>query len=153
MSNIGDGTVIFKLRDSRLDSIIVSVLDTIYPVGSIYITTNSATPFSNLDFGEWSEVSSGRVLQGADSSHSAGSTVEAGLPNITGRVGPIDDMSAKIYEGAFSKGENSAYDATSNHEGGGWILDFDASGSSSIYGNSSTVQPPAYIVHIWKRTA
>lgn len=47
MSNIVDGTVTFKLRDIRgikLDSIIVSVLDTIYPVGSIYITTNSAPP-------------------------------------------------------------------------------------------------------------
>lgn len=108
-------------------------------------------PFSNLDFGTWSEVSSGRVLQGADSSHSAGSTIEAGLPNITGRVGPMDDMSAKIHEGAFSKGENSKYDAESSSKAGGWILDFDASRSSSIYGNSSTVQPPAYIVHIWKR--
>lgn len=42
MINIVDGSVTFKLRDSRLDSILTSVLDTIYPVGSIYITTNSA---------------------------------------------------------------------------------------------------------------
>jgi hypothetical protein len=41
MSNITDGSVVFKLRDIRLDSILTSVLDTIYPVGSIYITTNS----------------------------------------------------------------------------------------------------------------
>lgn len=89
MSNIVDGTVTFKLRDIRgirLDSILTSVLDTIYPVGSIYITTNSAPPFSSLDFGAWEEVSSGRVLQGADSTHSAGSTIEAGLPNITGHL-------------------------------------------------------------------
>ena len=49
MSNIEDGTVTFKLRDNRLDSIIVSVLDTIYPVGSIYITTNS-TPLLRRSF-------------------------------------------------------------------------------------------------------
>lgn len=30
---------------------------------------------------------------------------------------------------------------------------FDASRSSSIYGSSSTVQPPAYVVHIWKRVS
>ena len=27
----------------------------------------------------------------------------------------------------------------------------DASKSNNIYGNSSTVQPPAYKVHFWKR--
>ena len=30
---------------------------------------------------------------------------------------------------------------------------FDASRCSSIYGSSSTVQPPAYVVHIWKRVS
>ena len=32
-------------------------------------------------------------------------------------------------------------------------INFDASRSSSIYGNSTTVQPPAYVVYMWKRTA
>ena len=30
---------------------------------------------------------------------------------------------------------------------------FDAGKSNPIYGNSDTVQPPAYLVNIWKRTA
>ena len=33
------------------------------------------------------------------------------------------------------------------------LLHIDASRSSSIYGNSTTVQPPAYVVNIWRRTA
>lgn len=32
-------------------------------------------------------------------------------------------------------------------------LSFDASKSNVIYGRSSTVQPPAFLVNIWKRTA
>jgi len=32
-------------------------------------------------------------------------------------------------------------------------LYFDASRSNSIYGRSSTVQPAAYYVHIWRRVA
>ena len=32
-------------------------------------------------------------------------------------------------------------------------LHFDASRSSAIYGKSTTVQPPALAVNIWKRTA
>ena len=34
-----------------------------------------------------------------------------------------------------------------------YFFDFDASLSNSIYGNSTTVQPPALVVNIWKRTA
>ena len=33
------------------------------------------------------------------------------------------------------------------------FLRFDASRSSSIYGNSDTVQPPARIVNVWKRVS
>ena len=31
-------------------------------------------------------------------------------------------------------------------------VSLDASRSSSIYGRSSTVQPPAYVINVWKRT-
>ena len=154
MSNITDGSVVFKLRDKRgigLDSIIISVLDTIYPVGSIYITTNSAPPFSSLDFGTWSEVSSGRVLQGADSTHSADSTIEAGLPNITGTF-----TSGAYGDGGFS-GAFYNNNTVGDHLDGGCYgrinSGFDASRSNSIYGSSGTVQPPAYVVHIWKRVS
>ena len=34
--------------------------------------------------GSWEEIASERVLMGASSTHAAGTTVEAGLPNITG---------------------------------------------------------------------
>ena len=37
-----------------------------------------------------------------------------------------------------------------NGYGGVWI-EFDASKSNPIYGNSDTVQPPARIVNVWKR--
>lgn len=136
--------------DGRMDSIIVSVLDTIYPVGSIYITTNSA-PFSSLDFGTWSEVSSGRVLQGADSTHSADSTIEAGLPNITGSFdgNTNDDNSKKTGPFYLLSTETSGGDSDS----GPGVVGFDASRCSSIYGSSDTVQPPAYVVHIWKRVS
>ena len=32
-------------------------------------------------------------------------------------------------------------------------MSFEASGSNSIYGNATTVQPPAYFVYIWKRVS
>ena len=106
----------------------------------------------------WVLVSSGRVLQGADSGHSAGTTIEAGLPNITGYVissGAIINTSSYpaasqgalyLYGGGY---KNCSMGSNNNTSGVG----IDASRSSSIYGNSNTVQPPAYVVNMWKRTA
>lgn len=137
-----------------------------HPVGSIFCTVDSASP-ADLFGGTWEQVSSGRVLQGADSSHSAGTTAEAGLPNINGVIGSTDvwgygNVSYRNVSGAFAG--NSKFTLTksfspSNITGANpnsseyGSVSFDASRYSSIYGNSSTVQPPAYFVHIWKRTA
>ena len=108
-------------------------------------------PFSSLDFGTWSEVSSGRVLQGADSDHSAGSTIEAGLPNITGTFTSGSYGNAG-FSGAFYNNKTLG-DRLDGGNYGRTNSGFDASRCSSIYGSSSTVQPPAYVVHIWKRVS
>jgi hypothetical protein len=140
---------------------ISTLLSTLYPVGSIYIGTQSTCPLATLISGStWVKVSEGRVLQGSDSNHNAGTTIEAGLPNITGgsKPGYIGGTTwpLVVYNptGAFySNGAGtSSYSTTSgaNLTNG---LNFDASRSNSIYGNSNTVQPPAYVVNIWRRTA
>lgn len=53
-----------------------------YPVGSIYMSTSSTSPAS-LFGGSWQSIASERVLMGVSGSHGAGSTVDAGLPNIS----------------------------------------------------------------------
>ena len=95
---------------------------------------------------------------GASSSHAAGTTVEAGLPNITGSAGA--DNEAGFYSvarpnahGAFYGGGKS-YDYTpGGANNSGKALCFDASRSNPIYGASDTVQPAAYYVHYWQRKA
>lgn len=131
---------------STVDSSIINVLKTIYPVGSIYIGVNSTCPLASL-FGTWTKKASGRVLQGADSGHAAGTTIAAGLPNITGTLTNCYRGTAAgvfKYDGESSNGGD---DHTALH------MSFDASRSSSIYGANTTVQPPAYVVNIWERTA
>lgn len=134
----------------------LTILEALYPVGSVYITTANTCPLSALISGStWVLVSSGRVLQGADSGHSAGTTIEAGLPNITGRLGLEGDKndnqtSGAVYVDADDKASTRALTTTVS---GYQNKRFDASRSSSIYGNSTTVQPPAYVVNIWQRTA
>lgn len=83
-----------------------------------------------------------------------GTTVSAGLPNITGGFGGVSNFSgqgAAVTFGAFKMGPT---DITNTRTGTGlpfYPVTFSASSSSSIYGSSNTVQPPAYLVNIWQR--
>ena len=62
------------------------LLEFLYPIGSLYIGTQETCPLELAGIGTWVKLSSGRVLQISDDSHTADTTVEAGLPNITGTV-------------------------------------------------------------------
>lgn len=133
-----------------------NMLNTLYPVGSIYIGTQASCPLATLISGStWVLVSEGRVLQGADSGHAAGTTIEAGLPNITGTASQDNNSSgfANTFSGVFYNGGDTTHFATTGEGNYSKVLGFDASRSNSIYGNSNTVQPPAYVVNIWRRTA
>ena len=93
---------------------------------------------------------------GASDTHPAGTTVEAGLPNITGVI-----YGMMTYSGGGGYNHNQALTAipeadahSRNTSGDGRYIkaDFDASRSNPIYGASNTVQPPAYFTYIWLRT-
>lgn len=126
-----------------------------YPVGSIYISTRSTSPAS-LFGGTWESIASERVLMGVSSSHGAGSTVSAGLPNITGVLKDLF-VSGHFNQstGVFKRSHCSSFDQqTDRSDWLGWAeAQFYASDSNSIYGNASTVQPAAYYVYMWRRTA
>ena len=127
-----------------------------YPVGSIYQSTNSTSPAA-LFGGTWEQIASERVLMGASSSHKAGTTVKAGLPNITGTAnGGVLSVSTLQSNGAFGA---THYDSSLSYLSGDvrrlstYNRTFDASRSNPIYGASDTVQPAAYYVYIWHRVA
>ena len=135
-----DDDTLYNITDDG--DVTLNLLQTIYPIGAIYIGTMSVCPLSAL-FGTWELVSGGRVLQGSDSNHLANTTIEAGLPAL-----PMH---------------------TTNNEVSGYGLNTSASFcdrvlvdnlytsqytyAEGIYGNSNTVQPPVFVVNIWKRTA
>ena len=146
----------FLRGDGTWQAIATSVLSA-YPVGSIYQSTNSTSPAA-LFGGTWEQIASERVLMGASSSHKAGTTVNAGLPNIKGTAnGGVLSMVTPSSDGAFG---GKYYDTSSRHGGGDrgdWFSTynrtFDASKSNPIYGASNTVQPAAYYVYIWHRVS
>ena len=133
-----------------------------HPVGSIYQTISPENPSVTFGGGTWKNIAQDRVLMGASDMHPAGTTVEAGLPNITGNIifRPIEseyDITATYGpEGAFSQTVDAKEKYVSFASGkqiiGAANVALDASRSSPIYGNSTTVQPPAYFTYIWLRT-
>ena len=123
-----------------------------YPVGSIFQTVSTTSPAA-LFGGTWQEIAQNRVLMGAGSGHAAGTTVEAGLPNITGSfVADVKKGEHKV-SGAFTAGNVIASTGEYNSFSDVYKFSLDASKSNAIYGRSATVQPAAYYVHIWRRVA
>ena len=103
--------------------------------------------------GTWQEIAQNRVLMGASYAHAAGTTVEAGLPNITGSfVADVKNGEHKV-SGAFTAGDVIGVTGEYSNYSQVYKFSLDASKSNAIYGRSYTVQPAAYYVHIWKRVA
>ena len=148
---VGSGLTVDADGNLSADSALVA-----YPVGSIYQSTDPTSPAA-LFGGSWEEIASERVLMGASSTHAAGSTVKAGLPNLKGSFSGVASTAYPNLSnsGALSINTNNGVSAgyESGSYGGNCTVSFDASKSNAIYGRSTTVQPAAYYVHIWHRVA
>ena len=150
---IPTGTLVQQFR-AVIDALKGEAADKLgyYPVGSIYQSTDPTSPAA-LFGGTWEQIASERVLMGASSSHAAGTTVKAGLPNITGSfVADVKKGEHKV-SGAFTAGNVIASTGEYNSFSDVYKFSLDASKSNAIYGRSATVQPAAYYVHIWRRVA
>ena len=86
-------------------------------------------------------------------SQNAGGLIEAGLPNITGVTGADAINNSK----GLGRGEPTGpfyYNGNANYNvavsGGTYSVkvEMDLSRANSIYGNSTSVQPPSQLVHI-----
>ena len=109
--------------------------------GTTYGAGDGSTTFKLPDFRN-------RALWGSDEF----GYIAAGLPNITGRI--YFDGTNQNYgaEGAFYKGSDYGYWGQGHN--GGWgnpNFYFNASRSSLIYGNSTTVQPPSIKLRVKTR--
>ena len=135
---------------AEVDALLKSVNP--FPVGSIYQSTDPTSPAA-LFGGSWEEIASERVLMGASSTHAAGTTVRAGLPNITGSFVANVRNGRNAVSGAFTASDRTGATGADNSDAGIYTYSLDASRSNAIYGRSSTVQPAAYYVHIWHRVA
>ena len=135
---------------AEVDALLKSVNP--FPVGSIYQSTDPTSPAA-LFGGSWEEIASERVLMGASSTHAAGTTVKAGLPNITGSFVANTCVGKHTVSGAITASNRLTTTGANENDAEVYKFSLDASKSNAIYGRSSTVQPAAYYVHIWHRVA
>ncbi len=92
-----------------------------------------------------------KFVEGLTNLANIGKSFSAGLPNITGNLGPNTFTSGEPFDNGTALSGNGRW---SGPDGQGWVmtqLSFDASKSNAIYGKSTTVQPqstayPYYIV-------
>ena len=154
---------------------LINVLKAIYPVGSLYMGTQASCPMSSF-FGTWELVSSGKALWTGNGTSGSGTTantnyanapanttINAGLPDPdVDVIYRQDSTSSGVYQDKFGTDgwTGSAYSNTGGTDE--WMQSSKDKGSqrplaaiftNSIYGASSTVQPPAYVVNVWRRTA
>lgn len=138
---------------------IKSALLAAFPVGTIIETKVDVNPGTYIG-GTWEELPANLCLQTGSASE-AGTQRSAGLPNITGTIGDSQGPYGLFWSlsGAFfgdtikqfGRMSGGTFDPSLTFVGA--ETHFDASKSNPIYGASDTVQPPAYIVRAWVRTA
>ena len=105
-------------------------------IGTTYGSGDGSTTFNLPNLTD-------RFLQGSTTS---GTVKNAGLPNITGRFNPYaESPSLAEADGSFylMAADRPGWGTSTGLDYDNSLIGFDASRSSSIYGNSATVQPPA----------
>ena len=152
-----DATTIYNITDDT--DVTIPLLEILYPVGAIYIGTMSVCPLAVLGVGTWQLKATDKVLQGAGTRGSVGSTVNESLPNITGTyignsIFKATSQDSTTTTGAFERrtdltSKNTNQSALSGSTGVG--IGFNASLSSSTYRDNAPVQQDAYLVNIWER--
>lgn len=113
-------------------------------IGTVYGEGDGSTTFALPDL-------RGRYIEGQNASP-IGTYWDAGLPNVEGSITPgggMKELSVTSYSGALRTFENGRVTNAQFGTSASWGIIFDASKYNSIYGASSTVQPPALTMRFY----
>lgn len=146
-----------NVAQTVLSKVIASVLGSLFPVGGLYVVGFDSTtcPIAPLIPGStWEKVGFGEVLQVADQYHAVGTHTPAALPNLWGNINFHSGDFVHEANGVFSvSASGTSVGLMNNPQNNNLWFDFNAKRNNSIYQDGATVQPPAYRVMVWRRTA
>lgn len=161
---MADGTAHWRVRDTRCRYEVGDIIaKTTTPKDYEYLMKCDGSSFDTSKYtllakvftdGKVPNLTDGRFLEGSTSS---GTSISAGLPNITGdfKLRPNENNMSLVWtnnrSGAFSitehvTGDSSVPVNTGSGNTAFSSVAFDASKSNSIYGASDTVQPKSFTV-------
>lgn len=148
-----------------------TVIDVIYPVGSIYMSMSATNPHDLFGVGTWERISQGRMLLGADdSTYEAGATGGEATHTLT-----VKEMPAHSHKGTTSTNGNHSHeivcarhrdgserqvDATPNIQVGDSLWTSAAGNHNHTFttdnaggGEAHNNMPPYLVCYMWQRTA
>lgn len=123
--------------DLEVNNYKVATLDSVYPVGSIYISVVNTNP-SSLFGGTWVAFASGRTLVGVDTSQRDFSTVQktGGSSTVTLTSSQMPSHTHSISHTHGLNSHKHSFSATTSSGGShahNWSYDFDAAAGSARY--------------------
>lgn len=122
-------------------------LNSVYPVGSIYLSVNSTNP-STLFGGTWVQLED-RFLLGAGSTYTAGSTGGSATHTLT-----LNEIPAHSHNyTAMQKTSSYPQFFNSGNSEGGYIDNITSASTNSGGSQAHNNMPPYLVVYMWKRTA
>ena len=136
------------------------LVNLMYPVGSIYITTSNISPKQLFKIGEWEQIKD-RFLLAAGSTYSAGSTGGEAEHKLTAKELPQMGGTISthgVYSGTPIAGVSGVFSAS--RKCSGKYMSGSASGHDSVdtiaYSNGGedvahNNMPPYLAVYVWKR--
>lgn len=131
----------FTTTKKELTELISTTLDSIYPVGSVYISLTSTNPGSYLK-GTWEQFAQGRTLVGVGSG-SDGSNTQTFAVNDTGGE----------YKHMLTKKELSFLDYGALLQQNGSTIGVHSHGPGESGSQKISLMQPYYSVYFWKRVS
>jgi hypothetical protein len=159
-----------KVGDLDLESIINTLVDNIYPIGSVFLTTTNTNPSANFTNTSWELVSIGRFAAGIGTSldvNSVSGTILNGysldgeyvhtltVPQLATHTHTNPTLNQYYLTWPYT-GTQPSIDATVEQQQSGSVEDYSAAGLSitilPVGGNQSfNITPPSFGIYFWKR--